>query len=122
MAGDAQPSLLFRAARGRRALNRVREIPVTPSRMIHFFDPSNEKMLARVPDMARSADVLLGNLEDAIAADRKEAARAGLVARGRDDRPRRHAAVDARERAGVAVGARRPGDIGHRDRVACSTS
>ena len=57
----------------------VREIPVTPSRMIHFFDPSNEKMRARVPDMARSADVLLGNLEDAIAADKKEAARAGLV-------------------------------------------
>ena len=51
--------------------------------MIHFFDPSNEKLRARVPDMARSADVLLGNLEDAIAADRKEAARAGLVEVGR---------------------------------------
>src|SRR3954469_14409567 len=61
----------------------VREIPVTPSRMIHFFDPSNEKMRARVPDMARSADVLLGNLEDAIAVDAKEAARAGLVEVGR---------------------------------------
>src|ERR1700742_4893837 len=57
----------------------VREIPVTPSRMIHFFDPSNEKLRARVPDMARSADVLLGNLEDAIAVENKEAARAGLV-------------------------------------------
>ena len=57
----------------------VREIPVTPSRMIHFFDPSNEKMLARLPEMAASADILLGNLEDAIPADRKEAARAGLV-------------------------------------------
>jgi malyl-CoA/(S)-citramalyl-CoA lyase len=57
----------------------VREIPVTPTRMIHFFDPSNEKLRARVPDMARSADVLLGNLEDAIPADSKEAARAGLV-------------------------------------------
>jgi malyl-CoA/(S)-citramalyl-CoA lyase len=61
----------------------VREIPVTPSRMIHFFDPSNEKLRARVPDMARSADVLLGNLEDAIPADRKAAARAGLVEVGR---------------------------------------
>lgn len=62
----------------------VREIPVTPSRMIHFFDPSNEKMLARLPDMAASADILLGNLEDAIPADRKEAARAGLVKAGRE--------------------------------------
>jgi malyl-CoA/(S)-citramalyl-CoA lyase len=62
----------------------LREIPVTPSRMIHFFDPSNEKMLARLPDMAASADILLGNLEDAIPADRKEAARAGLVRAGRE--------------------------------------
>jgi malyl-CoA/(S)-citramalyl-CoA lyase len=62
----------------------VREIPVTPSRMIHFFDPSSEKMLARLPDMAASADILLGNLEDAISADRKEAARAGLVRAGRE--------------------------------------
>jgi malyl-CoA/(S)-citramalyl-CoA lyase len=61
----------------------VREIPVTPSRMIHFFDPSSEKMLARLPDMAASADILLGNLEDAIPADRKEAARGGLVRVGR---------------------------------------
>jgi len=57
----------------------LREIPVLPARMIHFFDGSNEKMVAKVPDMAKSADVLLGNLEDAIAADNKEAARAGLV-------------------------------------------
>src|SRR3989441_2371613 len=56
-----------------------REIPVRPSRMIHFFDPSNEKMAAKVPDMARQSDILLGNLEDAIAADRKEAARESLV-------------------------------------------
>jgi malyl-CoA/(S)-citramalyl-CoA lyase len=55
------------------------EIPVKPSRMIHFFDPSNEKMAAKVPEMAKSADILLGNLEDAIAADRKEAAREGLI-------------------------------------------
>ena len=58
----------------------VREIPVTPSRMIHFFDPSNEKMAAKAPDIAKKVDVLLGNLEDAVRADRKEAARAGLVA------------------------------------------
>jgi malyl-CoA/(S)-citramalyl-CoA lyase len=47
--------------------------------MIHFFDPSNEKMTAKVPEMAAAADILLGNLEDAIAADRKEAARRGLI-------------------------------------------
>ncbi len=62
----------------------LREIPVVPSRMIHFFDPSNEKMLARLPEMAAQADILLGNLEDAVPAGRKEAARAGLVKAGRE--------------------------------------
>ncbi|MFI9449270.1 HpcH/HpaI aldolase/citrate lyase family protein [Amycolatopsis sp. NPDC052450] len=57
----------------------LRQIPVPPSRMIHFFDPSNEKMAAKVPDLAKKVDVLLGNLEDAVRADRKEAARNGLV-------------------------------------------
>src|SRR3954464_13912799 len=47
--------------------------------MIHFFDPSNPKMVAKVPDIATKVDVLLGNLEDAIQAANKEAARAGLV-------------------------------------------
>jgi malyl-CoA/(S)-citramalyl-CoA lyase len=56
-----------------------REIPVKPSRMIHFFDASNEKMRAKVPDMAASADILLGNLEDAIPVDKKVAAREGLI-------------------------------------------
>jgi malyl-CoA/(S)-citramalyl-CoA lyase len=62
----------------------VREIPVKPSRCIHFFDPSNEKMAAKLPDVAKQADILLGNLEDAIPADRKLAARAGLVRVGRE--------------------------------------
>jgi malyl-CoA/(S)-citramalyl-CoA lyase len=57
----------------------VTEVPVKPSRMIHFFDASNEKMAAKVPDMAKQADILLGNLEDAVAADNKVAAREGLV-------------------------------------------
>ncbi|HYC01414.1 MAG TPA: CoA ester lyase [Candidatus Limnocylindrales bacterium] len=57
----------------------VREIPFRPSRMIHFFDPSNAKMAAKVPDIARQVDVLLGNLEDAIQASNKVAAREGLV-------------------------------------------
>jgi malyl-CoA/(S)-citramalyl-CoA lyase len=60
------------------------EIPVTPSRMIHFFDPSNEKMAAKLPDIAATTDILLGNLEDAVPADRKEPARDGLVRIGRE--------------------------------------
>ena len=58
------------------------EIPVTPSRMIHFFDPSNEKMAAKLPDIAKKTDILLGNLEDAVPVDRKEAARDGLARMG----------------------------------------
>jgi len=62
----------------------VLEIPVTPARMIHFFDPSNEKMAAKLPDIGAATDILLGNLEDAVPADRKEAARDGLVKIGRE--------------------------------------
>jgi len=57
----------------------LREIPFKPSRMIHFFDPSNPKMASKVPDIAKQVDVLLGNLEDAIQATNKIAAREGLV-------------------------------------------
>lgn len=57
----------------------VREIPFRPSRMIHFFDPSNPKMAAKLPDLAKQCDVLLGNLEDAIQADKKIDARRGLI-------------------------------------------
>jgi len=60
------------------------DIPVKPSRMIHFFDPSNPKMAAKLPELATKADILLGNLEDAIAADRKIDARQGLVRIGRE--------------------------------------
>lgn len=57
----------------------AREIPFRPSRMIHFFDPSNPKMAAKVPDIAKKVDILLGNLEDAVASDKKIEAREGLV-------------------------------------------
>ncbi len=60
------------------------EIPARPSRAIHFFDPSNAKMAAKIPQMVGSVDVLLGNLEDAVKADNKEAARAGLVQIAKD--------------------------------------
>ena len=62
----------------------VREIPFKPSRMIHFFPPHLEKVVAKIPDIAPTVDVLLGNLEDAIPADSKEAARAGVVKVGKE--------------------------------------
>jgi malyl-CoA/(S)-citramalyl-CoA lyase len=62
----------------------VREIPFKPSRMIHFLDFSNEKMVAKAPELAPKVDVLLGNLEDAIPVDRKEAAREGLIRVGKE--------------------------------------
>ncbi len=51
--------------------------------MIHFFPPSIEKMRAKVPDIAPTVDILLGNLEDGVPASDKEAARAGLVEVGK---------------------------------------
>ena len=62
----------------------VREIPVRPSRMIHFFDPSNPRMASKVPDIAKQVDILLGNLEDAIPTERKIDAREGLIKIARD--------------------------------------
>src|SRR3954451_3050139 len=62
----------------------VLEIPVKPSRMIHFFDPSNEKIVGKLADLATKADIVLGNLEDAIPVDSKEAAREGLVKVGKE--------------------------------------
>jgi len=60
------------------------EIPLKPSRMIHFLDFSNEKMAAKAPEIAKQTDILLGNLEDAIPVDKKEAARAGLIKAAKD--------------------------------------
>jgi malyl-CoA/(S)-citramalyl-CoA lyase len=62
----------------------LREIPARPSRAIHFFDPGNPKMAAKIPAMVGTVDVLLGNLEDAVKAENKEAARAGLVKIGQE--------------------------------------
>jgi len=57
----------------------LRELPVNLERMIHFVPPQIEKLRLKVPDLAREVDVVLGNLEDAIPADAKEAARAGFI-------------------------------------------
>src|ERR1700726_1514822 len=56
------------------------ELPIRLERMIHFVPPHIEKVLARVPELISQVDVVLGNLEDAIPADAKEAARAGFIA------------------------------------------
>jgi malyl-CoA/(S)-citramalyl-CoA lyase len=58
----------------------LRELPLKLERMIHFVPPHIEKVRARVPELVRQVDVVLGNLEDAIPADAKEAARAGFIA------------------------------------------
>ncbi len=63
----------------------LRELPVRPERMIHFFPPHIEKIRARVPEMAKQTDVLCGNLEDAIPIDDKEAARQGFISVARDN-------------------------------------
>jgi len=51
--------------------------------VIHFFPSSNPKMVAKVPEIAPTVDVLLANLEDGVPSADKEAARAGLVEVGK---------------------------------------
>jgi malyl-CoA/(S)-citramalyl-CoA lyase len=55
------------------------ELPVRLERMIHFVPPHVEKIRAKVGELIAQVDVVLGNLEDAIPADAKEAARAGFI-------------------------------------------
>jgi len=57
----------------------LRELPVKLERMIHFVPPQVEKLRAKVPELIAQVDVVLGNLEDAIPADAKQAARAGFI-------------------------------------------
>jgi malyl-CoA/(S)-citramalyl-CoA lyase len=57
----------------------LREAPVRLERMIHFIPPHNEKVRAKVRELAQQVDVILGNLEDAIPVDAKEAARKGFI-------------------------------------------
>ena len=56
-----------------------REIPSRLERVIHFLPPHIEKLRARAAQTAGEVDVLCGNLEDAIPADAKGAARAGFI-------------------------------------------
>jgi malyl-CoA/(S)-citramalyl-CoA lyase len=52
--------------------------------MIHFLDFSNEKMVAKVPEIAPTVDILLGNLEDAVSIEKKIPARDGLIKVGKE--------------------------------------
>jgi len=56
-----------------------RELPVRLERMIHFVPPHIEKVRAKVPELVREVDVVLGNLEDAVPAESKLAARRGFI-------------------------------------------
>src|ERR1051326_9149518 len=55
------------------------EPPVRLERMIHFVPSHVEKLRAKVPELITQVDVVLGNLEDAIPADAKLAARRGFI-------------------------------------------
>ncbi len=57
----------------------LRELPLRLERMIHFVPPHLDKLRAKVPELIRQVDVVLGNLEDAIPVDAKEAARRGFI-------------------------------------------
>ncbi|WP_417773301.1 HpcH/HpaI aldolase/citrate lyase family protein [Stappia sp.] len=57
----------------------LRDLPVRLERMIHFVPPHIEKMRAKVAGLIPTVDVVLGNLEDAIPADQKTAARRGFI-------------------------------------------
>ena len=61
-----------------------RALPVKLERMIHFIPPHNEKIRAKLKDTIPQVDVVLGNLEDAVAASEKEQARAGFVSMARE--------------------------------------
>src|ERR1700730_3279468 len=54
-------------------------LPVKLERMIHFVPPHIEKLRAKVPELIAQVDAVLGNLEDAIPAEAKIAARRGFI-------------------------------------------
>lgn len=63
----------------------LHELPVRLERVIHFVPPHIEKVRARIPSVIKDVDVVLGNLEDAIPTDAKEAARNGFIQMARDN-------------------------------------
>ena len=75
---EASPPLYEPLAVG--APRPLREPPVKVERMIHFVPPHVEKVRAKAGELAAQVDVVLGNLEDAVPIEAKEAARAGFIA------------------------------------------
>src|ERR1700692_3284034 len=57
----------------------LRELPVRLERLIQFVAAPIEKLRRKVPELSAQVDVVLGNLEDAIPSDAKEAARRGFI-------------------------------------------
>lgn len=80
----AKPPRAFYAPLAAGAPAPLRERPPRLERMIHFVPPHLPKVRAKAGEMIAQVDVLLANLEDAIPADQKEAARAGAIALARD--------------------------------------
>jgi malyl-CoA/(S)-citramalyl-CoA lyase len=61
------------------------ELPIRLERMIHFVPPHIAKVRAKVPELIRQVDIVLGNLEDAIPAESKLDARRGFIQMARDN-------------------------------------
>jgi malyl-CoA/(S)-citramalyl-CoA lyase len=78
MAATRTPSKFFKALASGAPAPFV-EKPVRLERMIHFVAPQVEKIRAKIPELIKQVDVICGNLEDAIPANEKEAARAGFI-------------------------------------------
>jgi len=57
----------------------LRQKPVRLERMVHFVPLHVDKVRAEIADMIPQVDVILGNLEDAVPAEEKEAARYGFI-------------------------------------------
>jgi malyl-CoA/(S)-citramalyl-CoA lyase len=75
----ARPPRKFFAPLAIGAPEPLRDLPVRLERMIHFIPPHIEKIRAKAGALTDQVDVLLGNLEDAIPADAKTAAREGFI-------------------------------------------
>ncbi len=63
----------------------LRELPTRLERMIHFIPPHIDKITSKLPSIIPTVDVVLGNLEDAIPADAKSAARKGFIKMAQDN-------------------------------------
>ena len=74
-----RPPRAFFAPLAQGAPDPVRDLPVRLERVIHFLPPHLEKLRAKAAETAGEVDVLCGNLEDAIPADAKDAARSGFI-------------------------------------------